>query len=64
MSDDDASDGAWLEDDNEEEEIGGREKETMVLNPTSVRERIDSTLEMLRQALYLRLRAVTHSLLQ
>ena len=55
MSDDDAADGAWLEDDSEEEEVGGQEKETMVLNPTSVRERIDSTLEMLRQALYLRL---------
>ena len=50
MSDEEAPDGDWLEDDNDEEdeEVEEPEKETMVLNPTSVRERIDSTLETLR----------------
>jgi hypothetical protein len=38
--DDEAAD--WLDNDQE------NEKETMVLNPTSVRERIDSALELLR----------------
>lgn len=47
MSDDHEADDGWLE----EEGMETAERETMVVNPTSVRERIDSTLEALRQAM-------------
>jgi hypothetical protein len=45
MSDDGYEASGWLEDEGSETDP---EKETMVLNPVNVRERIDSALETLR----------------
>ena len=42
-----AHDGKWMGDDDDDDDEDGHKKETMVMNPTNVRERIDHALEIL-----------------